>query len=106
MGISKYANICNSFPENMQEMTEESWQDFFTYCIEGIESRQAFRNSIYEIYTDLRIFWIRESLGLGVCISRRYESGKPKIEFYRIGTQENWDKLKGEFAAANARDNS
>ena len=90
----------------MQEMTEESWQDFFTYCIEGIESRQAIRNSVTKAHTDLRIFWIRESLGLGVCISRRYESGKPKIEYYRIGKQENWDKLRDRFAALNARDNS
>lgn len=51
MKFSEY----NSFPEDMEEMTPESWQDFFTYCIEGIESRQAYKESFHEMGTALRI---------------------------------------------------
>ena len=48
MKFSEY----NSFPEDMEEMTPESWQDFFTYCIEGIESRQAYKESFHEMGTE------------------------------------------------------
>lgn len=102
MSFSKY----NSFPEYMQEMTRESWDDFFTYCIERVESRQAYKNSIYEMYEDLRIFWIKEDRGLGICIGRKYENHEPVIKHYRVGKQEDWDKFKQGFAATFARDNS
>lgn len=102
MAFSKY----NSYPDHMQEMTEQSWNDFFTFCIEGIESRQAFKNSIYELHEDLRIFWIKEERGLGICIGRKYENNRQIIKHYRIGKQEDWDVFKQGFAAANARDNS
>lgn len=59
MKFSEY----NSFPEDMEEMTPESWQDFFTYCIEGIESRQAYKESFHEMGTALRILWIRKGTG-------------------------------------------
>ncbi len=102
MGFSKY----NSYPEYMQEMTEEYWNDFFTYCIERIESRQAYKSSIYEMHEDLRIFWIKEDKELGICIGRKYENNKQAIKYYRVGRQEDWDIFKHGFAAQFARDNS
>ena len=66
MAFSKY----NSYPEYMQEMTTESWNDFFTYCIERVESRQAYKSSFHEMHETLRIFWIKEDRGLGICIGQ------------------------------------
>ena len=102
MKFSEY----NSFPEDMEEMTPESWQDFFTYCIEGIESRQAYKESFQEMGTALRILWIKKEKGLGMCISREYNPNSPEIKFFRVGKQEEWDKLKCAMAAMFAHDNS
>lgn len=96
----------NSYPDNIQEMTEESWNDFFTYCIEGIESRQAYKNSIYEQHEDLRILWIKKEKGLGICIGRKHEGEKQIIKHYRVGTDEAWKTFKNGFASQFARDNS
>ena len=92
MKFSEY----NSFPEDMEEMTPESWQDFFTYCIEGIESRQAYKESFHEMGTALRILWIR----------KENNPNSPEIKFFRVGKQEEWDKLKCAMAAMFAHDNS
>lgn len=52
----------NSYPADMQEITMESdaWNDFFTYCKEDYESRQAYKNNLYEHHEDLRIAWVRK----------------------------------------------
>ena len=102
MAFSKY----NSYPEYMQEMTTESWNDFFTYCIERVESRQAYKSSFHEMHETLRIFWIKEDRGLGVCIGRTYEKHKQIIKYYRVGKQEDWDTFKRGFAETFARDYS
>ena len=102
MELSKY----NSYPEFMEEMTEESWNDFFTYCIERVESRQAYKSSIYEMHEDLRIFWIKEDRGLGICIGRTYENHNQIIRYYKLGKQEDWNVFKRGFGAMFEKDNS
>lgn len=92
----------NSFPENMQEMTESAWNDFFTYCIAEYESRQAYKNNLHEQHEDLRIAWVRKEQNLGFCIGRK--SGE--VKFYQIGSDEQWMTFKRGFAAQFSRDNS
>lgn len=99
-------NDYNKYPDHMQEMTEESWNDFFTYSITEIESRQAYKSSIYEQHEDLRIFWVNKAKGLGMCIGRRYENHKPIITHYRVGAAEIWKTFKNGFAAQFKGDNS
>lgn len=100
MKLSEY----NSYPEDMQEIEKESdaWNDFFTYCKESYESRQAYRNSIYEHHEDLRIAWIKKEKNLGFCIGRK----RDEIKFYRIGADDAWNMFKNGFAAQFAHDNS
>lgn len=52
----------NSYPEDMQEITAftDEWNDFFTYCKEDYESRQAYKNNLHEHHEDLRIAWVRK----------------------------------------------
>ena len=99
--------MCIAHAAELRRTTRtESWNDFFTYCIERVESRQAYKSSIYEMHEDLRIFWIKEDRGLGICIGRTYEKHKQIIKYYRVGKQEDWDTFKRGFAATFARDYS
>lgn len=98
----------NRYPEAMREMaTEEDWNDFFTFCIEQYESRQAYPDeNIYQMHEDLRIRWVDKADGLGFCTGRTYKNHKQVITHYKIGTEEAWNKLKCRMAATFARDNS
>lgn len=94
----------NSYPADMQEITRESdaWNDFFTYCKEDYESRQAYKNNLYEHHEDLRIAWVRKEKNIGFCIGRK----QGILKFYKIGTEKDWDAFKHGFAAQFAHDNS
>lgn len=100
MGFSEY----NSYPEDMQEIKQDSekWNDFFTYCKEGYECRQAYKHTLHEQHEDLRIAWVKKERNLGFCIGRKQEV----VKFYRIGADKEWERFKCGFAARFAHDNS
>lgn len=101
--MGKFAEY-NSYPKDMKEMDETAWNDFFTYCVMEYENRQAYRKSIYEMCEKLMIFWIRKELNLGFCIGKKEDESV--VKFYRIGSDEQWNKFKNGFAASFAGDNS
>lgn len=93
----------NSFPKDMQEICEiATWSDFFCFCIEKYESRNAYKNDLREMSEKLRIAWIKKEQNLGFCIGMKGEF----VKFYRIGTDEAWRKFKCGFAAQFRGDNS
>ena len=99
MKLSEY----NSYPKDMQEMTKKAWDDFFTYCFEEYEFRQAYRRDpMKEMHEKLRIAWINKERNIGFCIGQKEE----EVKFYRIGSNEEWDKFKRGFAAQFAHDYS
>lgn len=100
MKLSEY----NSFPKDMREMTQDSeaWNDFFTYCKEEFESRQAYKESLYEHHEDLRIAWVKKERNIGFCIGRK----TGVVKFYKIGADKDWEIFKRGFAAQFSHDNS
>lgn len=98
MKFSEY----NSYPDDMRDMDSDAWNDFFTYCVEEHESRQAYKESIFELHEDLRISWVKKDKNLGFCIGRKNNATR----FYRIGSDKAWEEFKSEFAANFAHDNS
>jgi hypothetical protein len=89
----------------MIEITDsEEWQDYFVFCHEGYESRQAYKDgNFHSLHENLRITWIRKELNLGYCIGTKdYKN----IKFYRIGSTEDWNKFKGIFSSQFRGDNS
>lgn len=91
------SSIYNTYPNDMEPILPEQselWSDFFTFCFESLESRQAFCD-LSDFPEDLRIVWIKKELGLGFCIGRKNN----QVTFYRLGSMENWKIFKTNFCA-------
>lgn len=90
------SSIYNTYPNDMNPIRNKVifWSDFFTFCVESYESRQAFHD-LSGPHEDLRIAWIKKELGLGFCIGRKNN----QVSFYKLGSEENWKKFKTNFSA-------
>ena len=99
----------NEMPQNAVEIKPETeyeeMQDFFIYH-RTEESRAVFYDSedIRAGLADVRIWWIKEEAGLGYALKRDWK--EEKMRWYRLGTEEEWQKFKRGFAAAFRGDNS
>lgn len=101
-------NKYNQLPEHAQEITKfySKQHDFFNYCFERLETRSCYYDpdNIYRGMFSIKIFWIKEELGLGYGIASDWK--KSKIRFYLFGTDEAWSKFKQGFASQFSGDNS
>lgn len=99
----------NKMPQNAVEIQPEKiyaeLQDFFTFTHKE-ESRAAFydENNIKAGLADVMIWWVREEAGLGFALKRDWKA--EKMRWYRLGTEEDWQKFKRGFAADFRGDNS
>ncbi len=91
------SSIYNTYPNDMEPISPdqiEIWKDLFIFCVESYESRQAF-HVLSDIHEDLRIAWIDEKLGLGFCIGLKNN----QVNFYRLGSEENWKIFRKYFCS-------
>ena len=99
----------NEMPKNAAEIQPEKiyteLQDFFIYT-HTEESRAVFydEKDLKAGLADVRIWWVREEAGLGFALKRDWKA--EKMRWYRLGTEEDWQKFKRGFAAAFRGDNS
>lgn len=96
----------NSYPKDIRKIdfySPEENMDFFTYCWESEESRQAYiKDTITEVHEKLKIIWIKKSLNLGYAFGLKHD----RINYYKIGTPKNWESFKTSFASQFYGDNS
>ena len=99
-------NEYNKYPDNMQEINPydiRMLDDFFTYCLDKTESRQAYKGSLNGPHETLKIAWVDKDNNLGYAIGRNFDN---KIHYYRIGSDDDWRKRSNAFCAMFAGDNS
>lgn len=100
---------CNEMPVDaaqiQPEKLYEELQDFFTFHSTA-ESRAVFydEDKITSGLADVKIWWIKEEMGLGYALKRDWKA--KEMQWYKLGTEENWEKFCRGFAAAFRGDNS
>lgn len=86
--MSKY----NTLPEHATIIKNfNDFNDFFSFTIKEIESRQPKYNDGSNALYDLQIFWINKSKELGYGIARDWKN--KKIISYKFGSEEEWNKF-------------
>ncbi len=99
----------NEMPQNAAEIQPEKayaeMQDFFTYHSTE-ESRAVFydESDIQAGLASVKIWWIKEESGLGYALKSDWKA--EKVRWYKLGTEEEWEKFHRGFAAAFRGDNS
>lgn len=106
--------LYNEMPRAAVKLTDQQldgqlyrgMQGFFEFRTEREENRQVLyeQNNHCAGIFKMRIFWVKEKMGLGYGIA--YDWKRERIDIYRFGTVEDWQKFKQEFAARFRYDNS